>query len=447
MAIAEAPMSVRYDKLVPALKALLPDDRLNLLGRVVAFIRRLREIRASTFVWSVVLSRFGDGRPAFEQARQWYRRLGGLELWPRPFQMRFKSPATVRLFQRTFESAVGRWRTPTRSRHPLARRFPDIAVIDSTLLQLADDLRGFFKGTRGAKSSLKALLTISAFGLLPLDAKVVAGNRHDMVLFPELDIFHAGTLLLFDKGFVAYERLAKIASSSLNFLCPMRLNGNATIISVRRAPMHVRVALRRSPEGVRLRDVLPADKRIGKAWDVDIRLTSGNSKGRSRINTECRLVIVPGPDYAQRPYLTNLAPSAWTPPALAELYRLRWQVELVFKELKQHLNLDCLVSKDQHAVQVFAWASLIALALSRAVTMWLSPLVKLVGLGDPLRPALVSRALRGNVRLLGRALVAPSRKALDYLELLADEISVEIRARDLDREDSFKRLIPLLSAT
>jgi hypothetical protein len=82
MAIAEAPMSVRYDKLFPALKSLLPEEELNLLGRAVAFIRRLREIRASAFVWSVVLSRFGSGRPAFEQARQWYFRFTGSEIWP-----------------------------------------------------------------------------------------------------------------------------------------------------------------------------------------------------------------------------------------------------------------------------------------------------------------------------------------------------------------------------
>lgn len=95
-------MSVRYDKLVPALKTLLPDDTLSTIGRAVAFIRRLREIRASVFVWSVVLSRFGDGRPAFEQARQWYGRLAGATLWPRPFQMRFKSRAAVRLLERTW---------------------------------------------------------------------------------------------------------------------------------------------------------------------------------------------------------------------------------------------------------------------------------------------------------------------------------------------------------
>jgi hypothetical protein len=437
-------MSVDYDKLVPALKTLLPDEQLNALGRLVAFIRRLREVQAGVFVWSVVLSRFGSGRPAFEQARQWYARLAGSTLWPRPFQMRFKSAAAVRLFERTFESAVKRWRAPTRSRHPLARRFPDIAVIDSTGLQLSDQLRSVFKGTRSAKSAIKALLTVSVFGLVPLHARVAPGNLHDMKLFPELDIFHVGTLLLFDKGFVAYERLASLAGASLHFLCPMRLNGNARIVAIRRAPKHVRAALKRSPAGLRLRDVLPADKRVGKAWDVDVVLTSGNVKGRRPIHTRCRLAIVPGPDRKQRPYLTSLSAGEWSPRALAELYRLRWQVELVFKELKQHLNLEALNSRDRHAVQVFAWASLLALALSRTITLWLCPLVHLVGLETRFRPALTSRALRGSIRVLARVLTASAARALTYLELLADELLLEIRARDIDREDSFRRLIPMM---
>jgi IS4 transposase len=439
-------MSVRYDKLVPALKALLPDTKLSALGRSVAFIRRLREIRASVFVWSVVLSRFGHGRPAFEQARQWYHRLAGAGVWPRPYQIRFKSTAAVRLFERTFENAVQTWRGRTRSRHPLARLFPDVAVIDSTVLQVSDDLRMVFKGTRSAVASLKALLTVSIFGLVPLHARLDPGNQHDMKLFPELDIFHKGTLLLFDKGFVAYERLAAIATASLHYLCPMRLNGNATIVGIRRAPKRVRDALRRSPDGVRLRDVLPEDKRIGKAWDLDVVLKSGNAKGRRPIETSSRLVIVPGPERKQRPYLTTLPANEWAPRVLAETYRLRWQVELVFKELKQHLNLEALNSKDRHAVQVFAWASLIALALSRTVTIWLCPLVNLVGLASRYRPALTSRALRGTVRLLARAMTAPTRKALEYLAIFAEEVLLEIRTRDADRADSFKRLVPLMAA-
>lgn len=439
-------MSVRYDKLIPALKALLPEERLSALGRTVAFIRRLREIRASVFLWSVVLSRFGAGRPAFEQARQWYHRLAGAEFWPRPFQMRFKSAATVRLFERTFDDAVQTWRGKTRSRHPLARCFPDVAVVDSTVLQVSDELRTIFRGTRSAVASLKVLLTISVFGLVPLHATVGPGNMHDMKLFPELDIFLPGTLLLFDKGFVAYERLAAIAAASLNYLCPMRQDGNPTIVHIRRAPKHVHDALRCSPEGVRLRDVLPQDTRIGKNWDLDVILTSGNVKGRRPIQTSARLVITPGPGQTQCPYLTTLPANEWAPHVLREIYRLRWQVELVFKELKQHLNLEALNSKDKHAVQVFAWASLIALAVSRTVTMWICPLVNLVGLASRFRPALMSRALRGTIRLLARAIGAPVRTALTYLELFTEEILLEIQTRDTDRDDSFKRLLPLIAA-
>ncbi len=436
-------MRVRYDELIPALKSLLSEKKLDLIGRVVAFIRRLREIRASVFVWSVVLSRFGHGRPGFEQARQWYARLGGVELWPRPFQVRFKSPAAVQLFERAFEDAVQPWRRRRRARHMLARAFPDVVAVDSTLLQLDDALRPIFKGARGAASSLKALLTISVFGLVPLHAALVAGHQHDMRLFPPLDTFVKGTLLLFDKGFVAYDRLREIQAAAHHYLCPMRLNGNAIVLRARRAPKYVRKALRAHPEGVWLRDLLPADKRIRKPWDLEVALWP-KTQARSRQQVRTRLVIVPGPKSAQRPYLTSLTARAWPPRALAELYRLRWQVELVFKELKQDLNLASIPTKDPHAAQVFVWASLVALALSRTVATWLVPLASFVGLGASVRPAVLSRALRSHVRLLARALTATARDARLLLELLADDLLAESRQLQPERDDSFQRLIPLL---
>jgi hypothetical protein len=439
-------MSIRYDKLIPALKALLPTDTVDHLGRAVAFIRRLREIHASAFVWSVVMSRFGSGRPAFEQARQWYQRLGGLEIWPRPFQMRFKSARAVHLFERAFDTAVTQWRDPTRRkvRHPLMRHFPDVVAWDSTVMQVDDSLSKVFKGTRKAKASLKAAVAISVFGLLPLFAQVVPGHRSDQLLFPPLDLFQRGTLLLFDKGFACYDRLRTIANASHHYLCPMRLNGNPQIIKVHCAPASVRKALRNG-EPVFLRDLLLATARIGRVWDLDV-LVRPQAKATDKTWIRTRLVIVPGLDGQQRPYLTNLAPIQWSPAAIREMYRLRWQIELVYKELKQYLSLEILNSKDQHAVQVFAWASLIALALSRTITAWLCPLVKLVGLGPRFRPALMTRALRATIRFLSLALAAPTRKAVDYIELFTEQVLIEIRTRDIDREDSFKRMIPLLKA-
>ena len=56
----------------------------------------------------------------------------------------------------------------------------------------------------------------------------------------------------------------------------------------------------------------------------------------------------------------------------------------------------------------------------------------------------MTKALRATIRLLSPALTAPTRKALEYIELFTEQILVEIRTRDIGREDSFKRMIPLL---
>jgi putative transposase len=437
-------MRVDYEELFPALKRLLPKDGLDFLGDTTRFIRRLRSVSASMFVWSVVLSRFGQGVPGFDQARRWFKRLSETPIWPRPFQMRFKKPEAVQLFEQAFDEAVKPWRSMRRRlRHPLAQRFADVVAWDSSLVQVADSLRKHFKGTRAAAASLKVVLGVSVWGLLPLVAQVVAGNRHDMILGPPLEQFRKGTLLLFDKGFVAYQRLREIDEAELLYLCPMRLNGGATIIGVHSAPAKVKKALRRNDDGVSLRSLLPKDKCIRKKWDLEVVVFS-RAKGHKPVRT--RLVIVPGPGGKQRPYLTNLCPRLWHPEALAELYRLRWQIELVFKEMKQHLKLTSVPSKDPYAVQVFVWASLIALAVSRTVADWLAPLRRYAGLSFVLRPAVLTRALRSHIRLLGHALTLPFERAVDLLEVLAVQLLDEARQRAPNRTDSFKRLETLLSA-
>ncbi len=192
-------MRVDYATLIPALKHLLPEEDLDDLGRAVAFIKRLREVTASWFVWAVVLSRFGYGRPGFEQARDWYTTLTGITVWPRPFQMRFKQVEAVRLFRRAFDQAVTRWWDVPGRQHPLARRFADVVVVDSTVMQISDALRSVCWGTRLSAAELKLLVTMSVFGSLPLAADVVPGYQHDMTLFPPMARFRRDTLLLFDK--------------------------------------------------------------------------------------------------------------------------------------------------------------------------------------------------------------------------------------------------------
>ena len=432
-------MKTNYDALVPALKSLLPSEKIDGMGRTIRFIRRLRAISACAFVWSVVLSRFGQGVPGFEQARRWYQRLTGKRIWPRPFQMRFKGRATVHLLERSFEQAVEPWRRCT-ARHPLARHFADVVVCDSTLVQVSDVLRRWFYGTLRTAASLKVLLVVSLWGLRPLAARIVPGHQHDARADLPLEFLRDGSLVLFDKGFLDYARLQRLDERSVFYLCPFKRNCNAQVVRIHSGPSRFRKAVARSRDGVQLRTILPKEKRIRKTWDLEVLLTDARRRIQQTIRT--RLVIQPGSDGCQRPYVTNLRADRWSAPAIVELYRLRWQIELIFKELKQHLGLRSVPTKDPYAAQVLLWASLVALALSRTVAAWLAP--TWVGLAHALRPALLSRTLRATIGLLANSLIQPFSKAKILLELLAEHLMAETRQLAPDRPDSFKRIRSLL---
>lgn len=328
-------------------------------------------------------------------------------------------------------------------KHPLLRLFADVVAFDATPIRLHDELRNRFRGLRNVAAQTKLVLAISVFGAVPLFARLVPGYRSDLRLAPRLDTFRAGTLLLFDKGFVNYDLLRRIGDASLFFLCPMRVHARAHVVAINAGPAWLKRELKKSPSGIRLREWLDRYKRIRSTFDLTVQVTPC-SEGADKTPVELRLVIVPGPQLQQRPYLTNIDASIG-PEALHEIYRLRWQIELTFKEMKQHLNLETVPTKDPNAAQVFIWASLVALALSRTVTRLLAPLDTSVGLERRVRPDIVSRALRANAALIDRALMAPSKLAAHFARALLAHVRTGASRAARRRPDSFARLRKLLA--
>jgi IS4 transposase len=434
-------MSAGYGKLLSALKSLLPGERLSLIGRVVRFIRRQRFVLSGAFVWATVMSRFSPGTPGFGAARQWYSALTGRSCEPRPFQLRFKAEEAVSLFEEAFESAVAPWRECRPIPHALSRHVVDIVVIDSTLIKVADSLRRKFKGLRNVPAQIKACLTISAVGSLPLFAELAPGTKNDPLLFPPVHLFRKGTLWLFDLGFLAFERLRELLQGGHLFICRIKTVSNPVIVAVRKGPSWARKAVREH-EAIRLRSLLPAGKRIGRQWDLDVSITS--HKAGCGVPLAVRVVIVPGRDGEQLGYFTNLRPDTWCPVAVREAYRLRWQIELVFKEMKQHLNLESIPTKDPFAAQVFVWASLIALAVSRVISRCLAPIASLVGLAASIRPALISRALRSTIRLLIPLLRGGNARAGVPPQMFFDDLKAQAKSTGGPRKDSFARLAEML---
>jgi IS4 transposase len=56
---------------------------------------------------------------------------------------------------------------------------------------------------------------------------------------------------------------------------------------------------------------------------------------------------------------------SWTAETIAELYKQRWQIEIFFKELKQHLKIKSFIGTNENAMWIQIWTALITMLLLR----------------------------------------------------------------------------------
>jgi len=72
-------------------------------------------------------------------------------------------------------------------------------------------------------------------------------------------------------------------------------------------------------------------------------------------------------DDGYRLYITNLPSSEFSPKQVATLYRARWVVELLFRELKSEYGLGRSRTEKEHIVRIQVTAALLTLVVSRAI--------------------------------------------------------------------------------
>jgi hypothetical protein len=68
-------------------------------------------------------------------------------------------------------------------------------------------------------------------------------------------------------------------------------------------------------------------------------------------------------------WLTNLPRETYTADNIIAIYRCRWQVDLLFKELKSDTNWRRFATAQKSIVEGLVWASLLALIIRRAIAL------------------------------------------------------------------------------
>jgi len=112
--------------------------------------------------------------------------------------------------------------------------------------------------------------------------------------------------------------------------------------------------------GKRLRDVLPLLKREVLDVEVEVKFKRRKYRGKqSMVNRRFRLVCVFNSESGK--YHTLAAED------IARLYAARWEIELIFKELKSHYRMDLIPSANPETVKCLIWIAILTLMRSRRI--------------------------------------------------------------------------------
>jgi hypothetical protein len=200
-------------------------------------------------------------------------------------------------------------------------------ALDSTTIDLCLSLFPWAK-FRKRKAAVKMHTLLDLHGNIPTFIRITDGKVHDVNILDEI-LPEAGAFYGMDRGYVDFERLYVFALSAAFFVVRTKSN-----ILLQRRYSH------------------PVDKATGVRSDHTVILTAIDS-AKAYPDPLRRVSYLDVETRKRFQFLTNnFALPALT---IAQIYKCRWQVELFFKWIKQHLRIKAFYGTSENAVKTQIW--------------------------------------------------------------------------------------------
>lgn len=189
---------------------------------------------------------------------------------------------------------------------------------------------------RSAKAAIKLHTLLDLRGNIPAFIHISDGKMHEVNILDQL-LPEPGAFYIMDRGFLDFERLYRFHQAGSFFVTRGKSN-----LKVQRRYSH------------------PVDRKTGLICDQSVVLTGFYS--HHGFEAPLRRIRFKDPETAKTlVFLTNnFVLPAFT---ITELYRCRWQVELFFKWIKQHLRIKAFYGTSENAVKSQIWIAVSAYVL------------------------------------------------------------------------------------
>ncbi len=203
-------------------------------------------------------------------------------------------------------------------------------ALDATTIDLCLSVFPWAK-FRSTKGGVKANVLLDLRGNIPAFMHICPANTHEVKVL-DLMVFEAGAFYMVDRGYVDFTRLYRIHQSQAFFVTRPKSN----FAFERRASRLV-------------------NKGTGVQFDQTV-VMAGFYSDLAYPDPLRRIGYIDAKTGKRLRFLTNNF--ELSPLTIARLYKQRWQVELFFKWLKQHLRIKAFYGTSENAVKTQIWSAI-----------------------------------------------------------------------------------------
>lgn len=215
-----------------------------------------------------------------------------------------------------------------------------LQIIDSTTITLFSNL--LFKGvgrhpkTGRKKGGIKVHTVIHANEGVPSDIKFTSAATNDSFMLRPTNLTK-GDIVAMDRAYVDYEKFQQLTERGVIYVTKLKKNLKYRILSD---------MMYQTPDGF-------MEVRIQRVEFVK------QKKGGEVISHQARIITyVHEQKHRLISLLTNDMGS--DPVEIIEIYRKRWEIELLFKQMKQNFPLKYFYGESANAIKIQIWVTLIA---------------------------------------------------------------------------------------
>lgn len=218
--------------------------------------------------------------------------------------------------------------------------FKELLIIDSSTIRLFSDiLKGVGRNPKNdgkKKGGLKVHMLIDAVQSVAKFVRITEAKVHDKNFLSQIQV-PVYSMLVFDKAYNYYKQFAKWTEQKIYFVTRQKNNAICEVI-----------------ETIISKDLFEGETGVYKEEIIEISYKENKEEKKLKL----RRIYYRDEKKRQFVFITNNFDI--TAEEVAFIYKKRWQIELLFKKMKQNFQLHYFYGENENAIRTQVWCTLIA---------------------------------------------------------------------------------------